>query len=147
MQLIIMVLFVLTQTNLKLPVAAERPATLNKVYQHYPSLEYNMILYIPSTGSRKRPAGSSGTLSTADHQTIQNKLSTVKNKWRQIGSQLYVPYEQLEAIEYENHRKADLCLEKMIHFWLTNGENRTWSAIADALEKVDNKVLAKEIRE
>ena len=53
--------------------------------------------------------------------------------------------EELDKIQAD-YKSVDECFKRMLIWWLNNGTNRTWKALADAIETENKKVLADEIR-
>ena len=53
--------------------------------------------------------------------------------WRELGMRL-TPMPDLDAIAAD-HRRASVCLEKVIDHWMRNGENVSWETLADAVTR------------
>jgi len=66
-----------------------------------------------------------------------------------LGLALGLLIGDLQAIKESNHCDTDSCFTAMLTDWLTNGEDRKWSVLADALENctVGMRYLANCIRE
>ena len=85
-----------------------------------------------------------------DLRSITSELSSVIDKWFQIGVQLGVSESKLRQIE-SNHNTVERCFSEVISFWL-NGNTQvapTWKSLVVVLELsfVDEKGLAKKLRE
>ena len=92
--------------------------------------------------------------------TIASKKLTVNNvvkelsgfdssKWRYLGLQVDVPYDQLSTIATNVAGKADAQKEALlstVDYWLRNDLTASWEKLATAVEKCDYAVLANEIR-
>ena len=72
-------------------------------------------------------------------------LYPVANKWEFLGLLLRVKASELEKIEKENQKDCSKCLLEMLKWWLNNEPNPSWPSIAKALEKIENKALAKKV--
>jgi hypothetical protein len=60
---------------------------------------------------------------------------------------LRVEPSELDKIEKENQKDCCRCLLEMLKWWLRNISNCSWSSVAEALKKIDDKVLAKKVIE
>ena len=76
---------------------------------------------------------------------MTNVLTAVNN-WYNLGLQLGIPDYQLNSME-KNHPKNNVrCKSEMLSYWFRNAEELSWDVIANALEKIDHRNLANEIR-
>ena len=72
---------------------------------------------------------------------------TVASKWFHIGIQLDIPDGTLDAIA-KNQSDPHLNLLEMLRVWLKRvNPPATWSAIADAVEFLGEKILARKLRQ
>ena len=66
--------------------------------------------------------------------------------WHNLGLQLGVPDYKLKQIQDNYPRDDSRCKSEMLSYWYNNAEERFWDVIADALETIDYRKLANEIR-
>ena len=87
-------------------------------------------------------------LTDEDVQDIVHALWSARNKWFFIGLGLSVDIPKLDSIKIENHSDTEICLTKVIFYWLRNYLNPSWSTICDALEQptVGCNALSRSIR-
>ena len=76
---------------------------------------------------------------------ITNELKEV-SKWHQLGVQLGLTLGLLDTIESNYPRDAERCKTEVLTWWLQNTEERSWEKIAEALDKIEYKVLAEKLR-
>ena len=74
-------------------------------------------------------------------------LYPVASKWEILGLMLRVTYSELEKIQKENEKNVSKCLLEMLNWWLRNIPNCSWSSVAEALEIIEEKMLAKKVIE
>ncbi len=55
-------------------------------------------------------------------------------QWKNIGLKLGLNITTLDSIEINRNYKMEPCCLDMLKEWLTNGTNRSWSALVDAME-------------
>ena len=55
-------------------------------------------------------------------------------KWRVIGTQLDLPTETLDVIEYDNHYKARESCNAMLKEWLQMDANASWRNLFTVIE-------------
>ena len=81
----------------------------------------------------------------ADHSKQINKFSEIvyaltplADKYFELGMQLELDYEQLKAIENDNHGNQSLCLHDTIYLWQQNNTTGecSWSTLAEAVNRV-----------
>ena len=80
-------------------------------------------------------------LAEEDLKLITTALREV-SKWHQLGIQLGLSPGLLHTIESNHPRDADRCKTEVLTWWLRNAEQRSWDKIAEALDKIEYKVLA-----
>ena len=68
-------------------------------------------------------------------------------KWHELGVQLGVPAHILSAIDSKHPQDTDRSKSAVIIWWLQNIEDTSWKKLAQALEEIEHKVLAKKLRE
>ena len=66
--------------------------------------------------------------------------------WHNLGLQLGVPDYKLKQIQDNYPRDDSRCKTEMLSYWFNNAEEWSWDVIADALETIDYRKLANEIR-
>ena len=75
-------------------------------------------------------------------------LKKLTDKWFLFGTHLGVPVFQLKSIESSNsQRDLERCMLDMLQYWLDNTLCPSWTDVVQALEKVDQLVLAAEVKE
>ena len=74
-------------------------------------------------------------------------------KWRKLGEELGLRKGTLDVIETNHPRDADRCCEECLEKWLQRADDvdkchgmPTYSSLADALDKIDQKDVADKIR-
>ena len=69
--------------------------------------------------------------------------------WYNIGLELDISDDDLDAIENDNPQDSSKCLRKMLQHWLRSDLDRTWKSLADALGSnlVQQPALGSEILE
>jgi len=72
-------------------------------------------------------------------------LKTV-TKWYNLGLQLGVSDYELSQIQCNYPQDNSRCKSEMLSHWFNNAEDQSWDVIADALETIDYRKLANEIR-
>ena len=86
-------------------------------------------------------------LTVKDLNTVKNSIWSARSKWYNIGLELGIMADALDAIK-ENCRSCEDCHIEMLKQWLKRSSPRlTWSALADALRSpsVDEGALADEL--
>ena len=85
-------------------------------------------------------------LSLNDLALVLSEVYDLQPKWYELGLQLSVPVEELEAISKRYHDPST-CLQYALMRWLKTG-NATWSALCEALcsRIISHEKLADEIR-
>ena len=102
---------------------------------------YDIIVPIPCTGFE--------VLTITDLAKVQNETWEARTRWYNLGLQLGVPVDTLDAIQYNHPTNCDQCFTDMIKEWLRAFDlQQTWEALAKALEspQVGQSNLAKQIR-
>ena len=84
-------------------------------------------------------------LAEQDLKLITTSLREV-SKWHQLGIQLGLSPGLLHTIESNHPRDADRCKTEVLTWWLQNAEQRSWDKIAEALDKIEYKVLAVKLK-
>ena len=101
---------------------------------HY--ITKNKILCVPATTTQ---------LAEQELKSITNELKEV-SKWHQLGVQLGLTPGLLDTIESNYPRDTERCKTEVLTWWLQNAEQRSWEKIAEALDKMEYKVLAEKLR-
>lgn len=89
-----------------------------------------------------------GRLKIGDLYKVKNELWNARTKWKDLGLELMISPDTLEATAIKYHGDPGNCLREMLADWLRgSGEPpRTWSSIVSALKKVDTLgAIAEEI--
>ncbi len=73
-------------------------------------------------------------LTVEDLGKVYEELYEGRVQLKNIGLKLGLNITMLDSIEIDRHYKTEPCCLDMLKEWLTNGTNRSWSALADALE-------------
>ena len=68
------------------------------------------------------------------------------SKWHQLGIQLGLTPGLLNTIERNHPHDAERCKTEVLTWWLQNAEERSWEKIAEALNKIEYKVLAEKLK-
>ena len=77
---------------------------------------------------------------------VANALSAV-NDWFELGAQLGIAYDDLEAIEVDyTHHGTKRQRRKMVHTWLQRDPAASWSKLCAALENMGEKSAAEGIK-
>ena len=77
---------------------------------------------------------------------VKNALSMV-NDWFELGEQLELPYDVLEAIQIDLDRYGTKRQRsKMLHTWLQRDPAASWSKLCVALENMGEKNAAEGIK-
>ena len=72
-------------------------------------------------------------------------LYPVASKWEILGLVLRVEPSELEKIEKEHQKDCSKCLLETLKWWLRNILNCSWSSVAEALKKIEYKMLAEKV--
>ena len=89
--------------------------------------------------------GATTQLTEQDLKLITTALREV-SKWHQLGIQLGLSPGLLHTIESNHPRDADRCKTEVLTWWLRNAEECSWDKIAEALDKMEYKVLAVKLK-
>ncbi len=73
-------------------------------------------------------------LTVEDLGKVYIELYEGRVQWKNIGLELGLNIAMLDSIEIDRHHKTEPCCLDMLKEWLTNETNRSWSALADAME-------------
>ena len=98
--------------------------------------QQKIFLCVPATTTQ---------LAEQELKLITNELKEV-SKWHQLGVQLGLTPGLLDTIESNYPRDAERCKTEVLTWWLQNAEQRSWEKIAEALDKMEYKVLAEKLR-
>ena len=83
-------------------------------------------------------------------QQLSIELKKVEPNWFVFGIRLGVPTYQLKKIEKEYQKESKRCMIEMLDYWLNNNTSSSthtiWNDVVLALEEIDNKALATQIR-
>lgn len=82
-------------------------------------------------------------------QTLAEELEDVATKWFEVGLQLRLRPDPLDAMRYSPGQDTPATkLRKILLYWMKEGKNddRTWGALAKAVERCRNVALADRIR-
>ena len=78
---------------------------------------------------------------------LLRELRRVADKWEDIGIELRIEEGQLMKIKSDNAGKCEACLREMLKVWLRGvAPPPSWSAMADALDKVEQQNIATHLR-
>ena len=78
---------------------------------------------------------------------VVNAISSL-NQWFELGQQLGLPYDVLEAIEIDcDKHGTKRQRSKMVHTWLQREPAASWSKLCGALDRMGERALAQDIRE
>ncbi len=72
-------------------------------------------------------------LTVEDLGKVYEELYEGRVQWENIGLKLGLNITMLDSIEIDRRKTEPCCLD-MLKEWLTNGTNRSWSALAGAME-------------
>ena len=72
-------------------------------------------------------------------------MDSVQN-WHRLGVKLGLQGHQLHEIEQNYPRDSNRCKSEMLDLWLRNTKNPSWEAIAEALCRMQECVVANEIQ-
>ena len=65
-----------------------------------------------------------------------------------FGVYLGVPYSQLQRIKSSHHlEEIELCKVDMLQYWLDNSVSASWKNVVQALEQIDQLVLAATVKQ
>lgn len=79
---------------------------------------------------------------------LMKELKVIASNWHNFGVMLEVNSRQLASVAADYPRSCEDCLREMLKIWLKNVDPPpSWSAVVDALENIDERRLAKEIRD
>lgn len=73
------------------------------------------------------------------------ELSSVED-WHLLGVNLGLKGHQLRGIEKTYHGDSIRCKTEALDLWQRNAKNCTWEAVARALDRIEEKVVAQWIR-
>lgn len=65
-----------------------------------------------------------------------------RNKWFKLGLSLDLLNPELDAIENNFPKDNERCLQKCLTLWLKEDIEATWSKLADAVDKTEEKAVA-----
>ena len=90
----------------------------------------------------------------ADLKDVVNVLRPTKRKWEDLGLELGLKGEDLEAVNADHNRDGvDKCLVEMLKHWLrmnyddSDSKPPTWNNLANAVENIGDGALARKIRD
>ena len=74
-------------------------------------------------------------------------MDKIAPKWRDLGVNLLndEKHSMLDIIEV-NHHNVKICCSKMFEYWLSVDVKASWNKLIDALEMIDENVLAVKIK-
>ena len=90
-------------------------------------------------------AGSSVNQPNLDN-LCEELVMSVAPHWYDLGVQLHLHRDKLNIIQCDNGQNCKVCLRKLLEKWLDNSKDITWNAVADALDLISKKNLARKIR-
>lgn len=67
--------------------------------------------------------------------------------WEQLGVQLGIKMNRLEAIKGEHHGDLEMCKNKLFDVWLRQTSNPSWRDVVNALESIQENNLADKIKQ
>ena len=75
-------------------------------------------------------------------------LIPLASDWKNIGIILELEHSELNTIQADYPNQSRNCLREMLNIWLKQSHPEpTWQAIAEAVDLLDDKQKAKEIRD
>ena len=76
----------------------------------------------------------------------KNVVNSIKpvTKWFELGLQLDIEHSELEKIRIDR-RDTDPCKMEMVIHWLKNDDTKSWQKLCDALEKIGEAGVARQI--
>ena len=87
------------------------------------------------------------TIEQPSELEVVNAISSL-NQWFELGQQLGLPYDVLEAIMIDFDKYGTrLQRSKMVHTWLQREPAASWSKLCGALDRMGERALAQDIRE
>ena len=87
------------------------------------------------------------TIEQPSELEVGNAISSL-NQWFELGQQLEIPYDVLEAIEIDcDKHGTKRQRSKMVHTWLQREPAASWSKLCGALDRMGERALAQDIRE
>ena len=93
----------------------------------------------------ERSISPSSTRATPTLQALANELDSIEN-WHRLGVNLGFQGHQLREIERNYNRDNNRCKIEMLDLWLRDTRNPTWEAIIRALDQMQARVVADNIR-
>ena len=89
----------------------------------------------------------SETMTIPELRMLLRELRRVADKWEDIGIELRIEEGQLMKIKLDNADKCEACLREMLRVWLhCVAPPPSWSAMADALDEVEQQDIATHLR-
>lgn len=86
---------------------------------------------------------------SADHTfTFKNIIHALKpvTNWKTLGTELDISADKINEIDKNNRGQVADCKHDMVDFWLKCDISSSWKKLIDALNSIDQKVLAEKIR-
>ena len=72
-------------------------------------------------------------LSIDDLGVVNEASLDARIKWYEIGLELGISPDTLNAIKEESQSNSGTCLRNTLMYWLQNSTNRNWRALANAM--------------
>jgi hypothetical protein len=74
-------------------------------------------------------------------------LKDITAQWEELGEKLLLPKRKLREVSVDLfHRGVSRQKSAMLDFWFGYDTEASWKKLSDALEEMDERVLAKRIR-
>ena len=77
---------------------------------------------------------STGTLSIKHLRIVQNKTWSARSHWRNVGIELGILKDDLDAIDRNKRGQCEDCYSEVLSKWLKNDPRPTWNILAEALK-------------
>lgn len=88
------------------------------------------------------------TSKTPKIKDLMKELNAIASNWQNFGVMLEVDSRKMNSVAADYPWSCEDCLREMLRIWLKNVDPPpSWSAVVDALENIDERRLAKEIRD
>ena len=87
-------------------------------------------------------------VSQSDLKRLINELRPIPaDKINELGTQLKVPYHKMKEFEHNYPCNSERVKSEILKFWIDNTDNCSWDDVADAIDEIGFKNIARKLVE